>query len=147
MSNTRINTAEEDNQTLFDELEKRYGGAVAQEIIDQIAKTRATRSTPSYMLVKACSEMLELFRDEAKSKLLELRQHKTNWVQYGSNVTPLPNPALEADFRKIYRAYWISMKAFHAFYEQALSEARKPKYSSFSHLQSPDMPLCQAIAA
>ncbi len=59
---------ESDHQALFEELEARYGSAVAQGIIDQIRKVEAPdlKGTPDYMAVKACSEMLELFRGEAQ---------------------------------------------------------------------------------
>lgn len=151
MSNTIKKATEEDNQALFDELESRYGSAAAQEIMDQIEKVQNSGKAPDCLLVKALCDMNEMFRGEAQTMAVALRQCRNEWTRHGHNVTPIAKPALEAEFRKIYRLWWIIMKVFHPFYKTALAEAQKPKFPTSCPANFPRQtsgaPLCRALAA
>ncbi len=118
------------HQALFDELEARYGSAVAQGIIDQIREVEAPDQSgaPDYMAVKATSEMLELFRGEAQALLKRLKMQPQTWGEPESNITSLEKRKLEKEFKRYYRLYWTSMKLFYPLYEQAMVAARKPKF-------------------
>lgn len=112
---------ENDLKILQEELERRYGPAVAQGIVDQIKKITDSGKTPDFMAVKACSEMLELFRGEAQALLGRLKARPRTWENAASNVTFLDKRKLEADFRHIYRLYWVSMKLFYPLYDRAMA--------------------------
>lgn len=147
MSNTIKNITEKDNQALLEELENRYGAAVAQAIMDQIEKARLTGQAPDCLLVKALCDMNEMFRGEAQAKAVELRQSRNKWARHGENVMPMDKPALEVEFNKIYRLWWITMKVFHPFYKMALAEAQTPKFPTSFPTRPSGTPLCRALAA
>ena len=62
-----------DTQKLQDELEKQYGPAVAQDIIDRIRKNGNPAKAPDYMDVKAMSELQERFRAQAMMAVWRLK--------------------------------------------------------------------------
>lgn len=113
---------------LYDALKQRFGVKIALEIIDAVENTRVCKTAPSYMIVKACSEMLELFRGEAQDQLRALRGYKSTRSALPENITSIEEKKLEADFRCIFRLYWVSMKLFYGFYTEALEAARIPQY-------------------
>ena len=49
----------DDYQSLYEQLEKRYGPALAQTILDEIKKADDQSYVPDYMSVKMLSEVLE----------------------------------------------------------------------------------------
>lgn len=136
-----------DSQALLEELEIRYGSAVAQDIMEQIRKANEAGKAPDCLLVKAVCDLNEMFRGEAQAKVVELRQCRSKWARYGEKVTPIAKPALEAEFDKIYRLWWITMKIFHPFYKIALAEAQKPKFPKSFPRQTSGTPQCRALAA
>ncbi len=111
-----------DLDALQSELEKRYGAAVAQGIADQIRKTMANEAAPDFMTVKAVSEALELFRGEAQALLRRLKSQPRTWGNSASNITFFDKRKLEAEFRHIYRLYWVSMKLFYPLYARAMAD-------------------------
>lgn len=131
MSKTNSKNHENDHQALFDELEKRYGCAMAQGIVDEIKKTEDSDNAgaPDYMLVKACSEMLELFRGEAQTLISQMKMRPRVWSNTETNVTYLDQRRLEKEFKRIFRLYWVSMKLFYPMYDDAMNAARKPKFA------------------
>lgn len=114
------------------ELEKRYGAAVAQGIIDQIKRTEKETSTPDYMVVKACSEMTELFREDAQKLLAKIKDYKAHRPVQSGNLTDLDAKRLEMEFRRVFRLYWVSMKLFYSLYRAALLGYRAKIASPFS---------------
>lgn len=147
MSKTIEDTIDSDHQALFEKLELRYGSASAQAIIDQLEKVKSSGQTPDCLLVKALCDMKELFRGEAQEVAKALRDSRNKWKRHGQNVLPISQPVQEAEFRKIYRLYWISMKLFYPLYDQALTDARQPKFPMRISPQSSGTPLCRAFAA
>ena len=127
-----IKNRQNDMQALFAELEARFGTKKAQEIIDQAQMARSSQSKPGYMIVKTYSEMLELFRGEAQSILTQLKDGKEKWSGEGSKISFLEKRKLEAEFRRVYRLYWVSMKLFYPSYEQAMAAYQKKINAPFS---------------
>lgn len=78
MSNIQEKQEEADWQLLYEQLERRYGPALAQDIVDQIRKAESSAETPDYMVLKALSEACELFRCEARAAVRALRSRVTD---------------------------------------------------------------------
>lgn len=121
-------TGERGLYDLYQDLKQRFGEKKAQEIIEAIEHATACSEAPSYMLVKACSEMLELFRGEAQEAVKDLRAFRETANHLPSDVHSLEEKRLEQNVRRIIRRYWISMKLFYGFYTEALEVARLPQY-------------------
>ena len=119
-------------QALFAELEARFGTKKAEEIIDQVQMARSGQSKPGYMIVKTYSEMLELFRGEAQGILAQLKHGKAKWQGNGTKISFLEKRKLEAEFRRVYRLYWVSMKLFYPSYDQAMAAYQKKINAPFS---------------
>ncbi len=132
MKQNTIKNSQNDMQALFAELEARFGTKKAEEIIDQVQMARSGQSKPGYMIVKTYSEMLELFRGEAQSILTQLRHGKEKWSGEGSKISFLDKRKLEAEFRRVYRLYWISMKLFYPMYDQAMASYQKKLNAPFT---------------
>ena len=93
---------------------------------------RSNQSKPGYMIVKTFSEMLELFRGEAQGILAQLKRDQAKWQESGAKISFLEKRKLEADFRRIYRLYWVSMKLFYPSYNQAMAAYQKKINAPFS---------------
>ncbi len=132
MKPTTIKSRQNDMEALFAELEARFGTKKAKEIIDQAKKARSGQSKPGYMIVKTYSEMLELFRGEAQGILAQLKGGKERWSGEGSKISFLEKRKLEAEFRRVYRLYWVSMKLFYPSYDQAMSAYQKKINAPFT---------------
>lgn len=109
-----------------------YGGKHAADIMEKIKETAASQQIPDFMPVKACSEMLELFRGEAQEIANAIRNHRSAWTEDDTKVACLEKRKLEADFRHIYRLYWVSMKLFYPLYDRAMTGYRSkiPAYGN-----------------
>jgi len=127
-----MKNCQNDMQALFEELEARFGTKKAQEIIDQAKMVRSSQTKPGYMIVKTYSEMLELFRGEAQGILAQLKNGKEKWSGEGSKISFLDKRKLEAEFRRVYRLYWVSMKLFYPSYDQAMAAYQKKINAPFS---------------
>ncbi len=132
MKTTTIKNSQNDMQALFKELEARFGTKKAQEIIDQAKMARSGHKKPGYMIVKTYSEMLEMFRGEAQGILAKLKQGKVKWQENGAKISFLEKRKLEAEFRRVYRLYWVSMKLFYPSYDQAMAAYQKKINAPFS---------------
>lgn len=146
MNNTIENTEHDEKQALMAELEKRYGEAVAQEIIDQIERATAETTVPDYMPFKASTEMLELFRGEAQALSKELKMMRQSRKE--GKIAYICERTLEIEFNRVFRLYWTSMKLHYALYHKVKTAPSKPSYlSSRLSPQTSGTPLCQAFAA
>lgn len=132
MRTNTIKNNQNDMEALFKELQTRFGTELAQEIIDQANMVRSGQSKPGYMIVKTYSEILELFRGEAQSVLAQLKHGKAKWQGNGAKISFLEKRKLEAEFRHIYRLYWVSMKLFYPLYDQAMASYQKKINAPFT---------------
>ncbi len=139
MSKTTEENHQSDNEALFEELSIRYGCAMAQQIIDEINLAKENTDEPDYMPVKASSEMLEMFRGEAKAILAQLKAGRDKWRGNGSKISFIEKRKLEAEFRHIYRLYWVSMKQFYPLYDDAMAFYRKKYNARFNRPLSTKM--------
>lgn len=122
MSNTIDNTSNKGgHKALYEELNRRYGRKMASEIMENVIRGLSDDQIPDYMPVKALSEMVELFRGEARVALQKLKDSRECEFEEDSNVEDLEKRKLEMEFRHVYRLYWISMKLFYPLYERAMA--------------------------
>ncbi len=128
MKTRPLNIAKPDYQALQDELERRYGPALAQDIVDQIRRTEDADFVPDYMAVKGASEVLELFRGEARESLRKLRQ-ADNAVKAANDNHRLVNfeeARLRKECERLLGLYLLSQRALYRMYRKAIKNTACP---------------------
>ena len=120
---TKEQTKSADYSILQEELENRYGPAMAQEIIDQVKKTEKTNEMPDYMNFHAMSEILENLRQETQESLKNLKiQRKTGQKQkQGRGVINFEATKAETEFERLFGLYCKAQKAFYRMYRSAMA--------------------------
>jgi hypothetical protein len=77
MNKKKIKIKEISDLDLLKDLERRFGPAAAQQILEQIKKAEAMNtgqdSTTDYMAVKAVSEAVETYRSDARAMLKRIK--------------------------------------------------------------------------
>lgn len=119
-ANTEIPT-KPDYQALQDELERRYGPALAQDIVEQIRKVEEPSFVPGYIAVKAASEVLELFREEAKASLREIKVLRAEAVADTENVVFLEPARKHQECERALGLYFQGQRGFYRLYRKALA--------------------------
>ncbi len=132
--------AKPDYGALQDELERRYGPAVAQDIVDQIRRTETAAYVPGYMPVKAASEVVELFRKETRDALRRLKSQKRRQVANDEAVINLELERMRQEFERLFGLYFQSQRGFYRLYCKAMSAYTEEapatrKYKKTSHEQ------------
>ena len=112
-----------DTQKLQDELEKQYGPAVAQDIIDRIRKNGNVAKAPDYMDVKAMSELQERFRAQAMMAVWRLKAWRKgqNKKAFQENLIQLEGAFLQRQCEDAIKLYRQANKAYFAMYREAIS--------------------------
>ena len=103
---------------LQEELERRYGPAMAQEIVDQIKKAEKTDHQPDYMAVKAVSEAVELFRNEAQQAIHRIKARKT---VANDDITNLGEKRAWKDLEKFFGLYVTMHCIYSRMYRKAIA--------------------------
>jgi len=111
-------------EALYDELEGRYGPAVAQEIVDQVKKTEDQDNQPEFMAVKALSETLELFRGEAQEIVRKLKLERSK--DFLGNIENLEIKRLQNDLKTTWNCYWTVQHGFYKSYNKAMKMCEVP---------------------
>ena len=111
-----------DIQKLQEELEKQYGPAVAQDIVDRIRKKGHTAKTPDYMDVKAMSELQERFRAQAMMAIWRLREwRKTEALKtFQQNLIVLEGAFLQRQCEDSIKLYRQANQSYFAMYHEAM---------------------------
>ena len=129
----KIDKIDQNNgQGLFEDLERRYGPAMAQEIIDQLKKAENLNKKVSgsidYMAAKAMSEAAEIYRREAKTALSRYRnwQHAKGAAMKG--VIDMEGAFLKKEFQRSFEFYRRFHKAFFITYRQAMQTYKTGTY-------------------
>lgn len=149
MKTKTLKCAEPDYQVLQDELEQRYGPALAQDIVDQLRKTEEPNFIPGYVAVKAASEVLELFRGEARCALRKLKKHKKmKPANDDGTLVDLGTARLRNEFERLFDLYFLSQRGFYRIYQKAMSayieESPARKYKLPGHEKSHEQELAMA---
>lgn len=135
MSNTTKEEQEMREQALYEELEIRYGAALAQEIIDQIKKTDDQDDKPDYMAVKAMSEVLEVFRADAQKIVKKLRNLQLSSLP--EKVVSLEQKRLQNELKQIFNCYWVVQHSFYTLYNRALKISEVPETYRYDRYTKP----------
>lgn len=122
-----------DVQKLQDELEKQYGPAVAQDIIDRIKKNGNTAKAPDYMDVKAMSELQERFRAQAMMAVWRLREWRKSQGKpaFPQNLIQLEGVFLQRQCEDAIALYRMANKSYFSMYREAMAVFTPNKASSF----------------
>lgn len=112
-----------DVQRLQVELEKQYGPAVAQDIIDRIIKNGNTAKAPDYMDVKAMSELQERFRAQAMMAVWRLREWRKAQGKpaFPQNLIQLEGVFLQRQCEDAIALYRMANKSYFAMYREAMA--------------------------
>lgn len=108
-------------QALQDELELRYGPALAQDIVDQIKKAEEPAFVPGYVGVKAASEVLELFRREAKGAVHDLKEYRLSAAPDITDVLDLESARRHQQCKRALDLYFLAQSGFYRLYHKAFA--------------------------
>lgn len=128
MSNTVKQSNENNLIALYEELERRYGLVLAQQIIDEIRKSENLAYIPEYMPVKVLSEVVDVLRPEAKNALKRLKSVKASLCILPKGVEHFEIKRLEKDFERLFVCYRLAQTVFYDFYRRAMKQAIAPTY-------------------
>ena len=119
-----------DVQRLQEELEKQYGPAVAQDIIDRIIKNGNTAKAPDYMDVKAMSELQERFRAQAMMAVWRLREWRKTQTKpaFPQNLIQLEGVFLQRQCEDAIALYRMANKSYFAIYREAMAAFAAPAF-------------------
>jgi hypothetical protein len=121
---------------LQEQLEKQYGPAVAQDIVDRIRKNGPGAKAPDYMDVKAMSELAERFRAQAMMaiwRFKEWRKTQTKRV-FQPNLVQLEGVFLERQCQDAIALYRLANKNYFSMYRHAMAAFITPGYAATSSL-------------
>lgn len=120
-----------DVQRLQEELEKQYGPAVAQDIIDRIKKNGNTAKTPDYMDVKAMSELQERFRAQAMMAVWRVREWRKTQTKpaFPQNLIQLEGVFLQRQCEDAIALYRMANKSYFAMYREAMAAFTIPAFT------------------
>lgn len=121
-----------DIQKLQDELEKQYGPAVAQDIVDRIRKNGPIAKTPDYMDVKAMSELQERFRAQAMMTVWKLKEWRKsqNKAAFHQNLVQLEGVFLQRQCEDAIALYRLANKSYFAMYREAMAAFSLPTFAN-----------------
>jgi len=122
-----------DVSRLQEELERQYGPAVAQDIIDRIKKNGNTAKTPDYMDVKAMSELQERFRAQAMMAVWRLKAWRKGQSKpaFQENLIQLEGAFLQRQCEDAIKLYRQAHKTYFAMYREAMASFIIGKASSY----------------
>lgn len=111
-------------QALQEELERKYGPAVAQDIADHIRTTGPVKTkTPDYMDIKAMSELAERFRAQAMMSVWRLKdwRRKERNREAHANLIRLEGAFLQRQCEDAITLYRQANKSYFSMYNEAMS--------------------------
>lgn len=117
-----------DVSKLQDELEKQYGPAVAQDIVDRIRKNGPIAKAPEYMDVKAMSELAERFRAQAMMIIWKLKEWRKAQAKMALhlNLVQLEGVFLQRQCEDAIALYRLANKSYFAMYREAMEAFSTP---------------------
>lgn len=129
-----------DDLTLAEDLERRYGPAMAQDILDQLKKAESASGSADYLSVKTLSEGEELYRRDAQAALKRLKASKRAKIKARERVIEFEGAFLLKEFERSFACYMRFHKGYHVLYRQAMQaykvKAYVPAYQNDSVLQA-----------
>ena len=139
MSPRKQPTTDADYQALYEELERRYGPGLAQEIVDQIKKVEKPNDNnpPGFMQVKVLSETTELFRQETRKAVKEMKESEKSHDER-KDVINLAYERAKQDCDMYFKGYLISQKSFYCLYRKAMAVyvAEQPQRKAYQPIKA-----------
>lgn len=123
--------AKGDDTALREDLERRYGPAMAQDILDQLKKAEGLcgpKSAPDYLSVKTLSEGEEMYRRDAQEALKRLKAWKRGDKESREGVVEFEGPFLQKEFERSFGFYLRFHKGYHVLYRQAMQAYKVKAY-------------------
>lgn len=117
-----------DDLALVEDLERRYGPAMAQDILDQLNKAEGGSGPADYMSVKTLSEGEELYRRDAQQALKRLKASKMTKIKARSGVIEFERAFLLKEFERSFAFYMRFHKGYHVLYRQAMQAYKIKAY-------------------
>lgn len=114
--------------TLREDLERRYGPAMAQDILDQLKKADASTGSADYLSIKTLSEGEELYRRDAQEVLKRLKASKRDKAQSHNGVIEFEGAFLLKEFERSFSFYLRFHKGYHVLYRQAIQAYKVKAY-------------------
>ena len=110
--------------SLLEDLERRFGPAMAQQIIDELKKAESPEKAASgdfnYIGAKAMSEAAEMYRREAQTALQRYKNWKGKSGIAQKDVVDLEGAFLKNEFQRSFGFYRRFHKGFFTVYRQAM---------------------------
>jgi hypothetical protein len=119
------------NTALREDLERRYGPAMAQDILDQLKKAEGLcgpKSAPDYLSVKTLSEGEEMYRRDAQEALKRLKVWKRGRTESRKGVVEFEGAFLLKEFERSFAFYMRFHKGYHVLYRQAMQAYKVKAY-------------------
>jgi hypothetical protein len=121
-------TYKKDDLALREDLERRYGPAMAQDILDQLKKAESQNVSADYMAVKTLSEGEEMYRRDAQEALKRLKAWKRAKAVSLKGVVEFEGPFLQKEFERSFGFYLRFHKGYHVLYRQAMQAYKVKAY-------------------
>jgi len=125
-------TCDQNDQALREDLERRYGPAMAQEIMDQLKKAESIKKraniSADYMAVKALSEGVEIYRRESQTVLMRLKTSRMRKAVSLDNIIEFDGAFLQREFERTFSFYLRFHRGYHALYRQVMEAYRVKAY-------------------
>lgn len=136
-----------DDVALREDLERRYGPAMAQDILDQLKKAEGSSGTADYLSVKTLSEGEEIYRREAQEALKRLKACKRGKTESHKGVVEFEGAFLQKEFERSFSFYLRFHKGYHVLYRQAMQAYKVKAYLyGLSNESNDDMPILDKSA-
>lgn len=131
MTETNKEISEKDDLALIEDLERRFGPAMAQEIMDELKKAEKLKKIASgidYMGAKTLSEASEIYRRDAQKALRRYKNWKDGWGIDLKDVVDMEGAFLKKEFQRSFDFYRRFHKGFFTVYRQAMQTYKTGSY-------------------
>ena len=120
-----------DDLALIEDLERRFGPAMAQEIMDELKKAEKPKKVASginYMGAKTLSEAAEMYRRDAQTALRRYKNWKDGWGIDLKDAVDMEGAFLKKEFQRSFDLYRRFHKGFFTVYRQAMQIHKTGSY-------------------
>ena len=124
MTETYKENTKKDDFALTEDLERRFGPAMAQQIMDELKKAENPKKVASgsfdYMAAKTLSEASEIYRREARTALRRYKIWKGERGIAMKDVVDMEGAFLKKELQRSFDFYRRFNKGFFIIYRQAM---------------------------
>lgn len=123
-----------DDLVLIEDLERRFGPAMAQQIMDELKKAEKPKKVASgidYMSAKTLSEASEMYRRDAQTALRRYKNWKGECGVAMQDVVDMEGAFLKKEFQRSFDFYRRFNKGFFTVYRQAMQTYKTGSYAPY----------------